>query len=73
MHRIFALLALVLAAAAGAATAAAAAERFSILQPDQMNAEQKKLLEALLAGPRGGGDASPEFAEKMLRGGPFNA
>jgi hypothetical protein len=38
-----------------------------------MNAEQKKLLEALLAGPRGGGDASPEVAEKMLRGGPFNA
>ena len=53
--------------------AAAAAERYSILQPDQMNAEQKKLLEALLAGPRGGGDASPEVAEKMLRGGPFNA
>jgi 4-carboxymuconolactone decarboxylase len=75
MHRIFALfaLALVLAAAAGAVTAAATAERFSILQPDQMNAEQKKLLDALLAGPRGGGDTSPEAVEKMLRGGPFNA
>jgi len=73
MRRIFALLALVLAAAASAATAAAAGERFSILQPEQMNAEQKKLLDALLAGPRGGGDASPEAAEKMLRRGPFNA
>jgi 4-carboxymuconolactone decarboxylase len=74
MHRIFALfaLALVLAAAAGAVTAAAAAERFPILQPDQMSAEQKKLLDALLAGPRGGGDTSPEAVEKMLRGGPFN-
>jgi 4-carboxymuconolactone decarboxylase len=73
MPRIFALLALVLVAAAGAVTAAAAAERFPILQPDQMNAEQKKLLDALLAGPRGGGDASPEAVQKMLRGGPFNA
>jgi hypothetical protein len=40
MRGIFALLALVLAAAAGAVTAAAAAERFPILQPEQMNAEQ---------------------------------
>ena len=73
MRHILVLLALVLAAAAGAATAAAAAERFPILQPEQMNAEQKKLLDALLAGPRGGGDASPEAVQKMLRGGPFNA
>jgi len=73
MRRIFVLLALVLAAAASTATAAAAAERFPILQPEQMNAEQKKLLDALLAGPRGGGDASPEAVQKMLRGGPFNA
>ena len=68
MARIFALLIL-----AATVTGATAGERFPILQPDQMNAEQKKLLEALLAGPRGGGDASPEVAEKMLRGGPFNA
>ena len=73
MRRIFVLLALVLAAAASTATAAPAAERFPILQPEQMNAEQKKLLDALLAGPRGGGDASPEAVQKMLRGGPFNA
>jgi 4-carboxymuconolactone decarboxylase len=57
-----------------AATAAAvAADRFPIMQPDQMNAEQKKLLDALLAGPRGGGDASPEAVQRILRGGPFNA
>ena len=58
---------------AAIATAAAADERFPILQPDQMNSEQKKLLEVLLAGPRGGGNASPETVQKMLRGGPFNA
>jgi 4-carboxymuconolactone decarboxylase len=66
--RIFALLILV-----AAVTGAAAGERFPILQPDQMNADQKKLLEALLAGPRGGGNTSPEAVQKMLRGGPFNA
>ena len=68
MVRIFALLMLV-----AGATAAAAGERFPVLQPDQMNAEQKKLLEALLAGPRGGGNTSSEATQKMLRGGPFNA
>ena len=50
-----------------------AGERFPILQPDQMNADQKKLLEALLAGPRGGGNTSPEAVQKMLHSGPFNA
>jgi 4-carboxymuconolactone decarboxylase len=69
MARIFALLFLLLVAAV---TGAAAAERFPILQPDQMDAEQKKLLDALLAGPRGGGNSSPEAAQKMLGGGPFN-
>jgi 4-carboxymuconolactone decarboxylase len=67
MMRVLALLLLV------AASAAAAGERFPVLQPDQMNAEQKKLLEALLAGPRGGGNASPDVVQGMLRGGPFNA
>jgi 4-carboxymuconolactone decarboxylase len=38
-----------------------------------MNAEQKKLLDVLLAGPRGGDNASPEAVQKMLRRGPFNA
>src|SRR6516162_11912768 len=68
MARLFALLML-----AAAATAADAGERFPVLQPDQMNAEQKKLLEALLAGPRGGGNASPEAVQRMLHRGPFNA
>src|ERR1700728_251617 len=67
MARIFALLILV-----AAVTGATAGERFPILQPDQMNADQKKLLEALLAGPRGG-NTSPEAVQRMLRGGPFNA
>jgi hypothetical protein len=48
MARIFALLILV-----AAVTGPAAGERFPVLQPDQMNADQKKLLEALLGGPRG--------------------
>jgi 4-carboxymuconolactone decarboxylase len=68
MARIFALLILV-----ATVTGAIAGERFPILQADQMNAEQKQLLEALLAGPRGGGNNSPEAIQKMLRGGPFNA
>lgn len=68
MARIFALLILV-----ATVTGAIAGERFPILQPDGMNADQKKLLEALLAGPRGGGNTSPEATQKMLRGGPFNA
>src|ERR1700684_1024823 len=67
MARIFAPLILV-----AAVTGATAGERFPILQPDQMNADQKKLLEALLAGPRGG-NTSPEAVQKMLRGGAFNA
>ena len=68
MTRIFALLILI-----ATVTGAIAGERFPILQPDRMNADQKKLLEALLAGPRGGGNTSPETTQKMLRGGPFNA
>jgi 4-carboxymuconolactone decarboxylase len=68
MARIFALLVLV-----ATVTGAIAGERFPALQADQMNADQKKLLKALLAGPRGGGNTSPEAIQKMLRGGPFNA
>jgi 4-carboxymuconolactone decarboxylase len=68
MVRISALLILV-----ATVTGATAGERFPILQPDQMNADQKKLLEALLAGPRGGGNTNSEAIQRMLRGGPFNA
>jgi hypothetical protein len=52
--------------------AAAAQDRFPIIQPDQMNAEQKKLFETIVSGPRAanyGGDA----VNRVLRGGPFNA
>ena len=68
MTRIIALFILITAV-----TGAAAGERFPILQPDKMNADQKKLLEALLSGPRGGGNTSPEAVQKVLHNGPFNA
>jgi 4-carboxymuconolactone decarboxylase len=53
-------------------TMANAQTRFPIIQPEQMNAEQKKLFETLIAGPRAqnyGGEA----AKRVLSGGPFNA
>jgi len=51
---------------------AAAQTRFPIIQPADMNAEQKKLFDTLVAGPRAqnyGGEA----AKRVLSGGPFNA
>ena len=51
---------------------AAAQTRFPIIQPADMNAEQKKLFDTLVAGPRAqnyGGEA----AKRVLGGGPFNA
>ena len=62
-----------IAALVAASTAAQGADRFPILTPEQMTPEQAKLLQALLAGPRGGGDASPEIVNRILKGGPFNA
>ena len=53
--------------------AAQAGDRFPILTPEQMTPEQAKLVQALLAGPRGGGDTSPEKVGQLLKGGPFNA
>jgi 4-carboxymuconolactone decarboxylase len=52
---------------------AQAGDRFPTLSPQQMTPEQKKLLDALLAGPRGGGDPSPEVVQRILTRGPFNA
>lgn len=49
-----------------------AEDRFPIIPPDQMNAEQKKLFETIISGPRAqnyGGDA----ANHVLTRGPFNA
>jgi 4-carboxymuconolactone decarboxylase len=51
---------------------AAAQTRFPVIQPGDMNAEQKKLFDTLVAGPRAqnyGGEA----AKRVLSGGPFNA
>ena len=48
-------------------------ERFPILDPTQLSAEQSKLVKDLLSGPRGGGDSSPEAARRILENGPFNA
>jgi len=52
---------------------AQAADRFPVLTPEQLTPEQQKLVQALIAGPRGGGDAGPEAVQKMLNRGPFNA
>src|SRR2546428_14174422 len=63
-----------IAAALIAAGAAAQADnRFPVLTPDQMTPEQAKLVQALLAGPRGGGDAGPEAVGAILKRGPFNS
>ena len=48
-------------------------ERFPVLDPAQLSAEQSKLVKDLLSGPRGGGDSSPEAARRILENGPFNA
>jgi 4-carboxymuconolactone decarboxylase len=62
-----------LALLAATSAAAAASERFPVPSPEQMTGEQKKLIDALLAGPRGGGDRSAEAVQRMLTRGPFNA
>ena len=49
-----------------------AQNRFPVIQPEQMNTEQKKLFETITSGPRAqnyGGEA----AKRVLSGGPFNA
>jgi len=49
-----------------------AADRFAVIQPDQMNAEQKKLFETIIAGPRAA-NYGADAAARVLKGGPFNA
>jgi 4-carboxymuconolactone decarboxylase len=49
-----------------------AADRFAIMQPEQMNAEQKKLFESIVAGPRAA-NYGADAAGHVLKGGPFNA
>jgi 4-carboxymuconolactone decarboxylase len=53
-------------------SAAQTTDRLPILKPDQLTTDQKKLVEALMAGPRGG-DTGPEAVNRMLARGPFNA
>ena len=48
-------------------------QRFPLLAPEDLSPEQAKLMDSLLAGPRGGGEASREAVAAMLRRGPFNA
>src|SRR3954469_2384725 len=51
---------------------AAAQTRFPVIRPGDMNAEQKKLFDTIVSGPRAqnyGGEA----AKRVLSGGPFNA
>jgi len=65
---------LVVAVVLIAGTAAAqTADRFRVLKADQLNPEQEKLLQALLSGPRGGGDFSQEAVNRIMSNGPFNA
>jgi 4-carboxymuconolactone decarboxylase len=58
---------------ASVVSSAQAGDRFPVLSPEQLSPEQTGLLEALLAGPRGGGNAGPEAANRIMTGGPFNA
>ena len=65
-------LVIAMAALAVSIGAAAAQSRFPIIQPADMTAEQKKLFETIVGGPRAqnyGGEA----AKRVLNGGPFNA
>ena len=65
------LLLLTLAVTMGASMSRAE-DRFPILQPDQMNAEQKKLLETIAGGARAQNYGSDPVGH-VLRRGPFNA
>lgn len=60
-------------AAFACASLANAADRFAIPKADQLTPEQAKYVRGLAAGPRGGGDSSPDALDRMLRRGPFNA
>ena len=64
---------LIALALAGNALLAQAGDRFPILQADKLTPEQTKVMQALLAGPRGGGTVTPEAVERILQRGPFNA
>ena len=54
------------------ASAAQTTDRFPIPKPEQLTPDQKKFVEILMAGPRGG-DTGAEAVSRMLARGPFNA
>jgi len=60
-------------AASLAASVAIAADRFPVPKAEQLTPEQAKYVQGLVAGPRGGGDSSPDAVNRMLQRGPFNA
>ena len=61
-------------ALAAISVAAYAGDRFPVLPPDQLTPEQTKLVQALLAGPRGGGaEPTRDAVTRLLERGPFNA
>src|SRR5260221_3015923 len=62
-----------LAIAALIVVSAQAADRFPVLATEKLTTEKHRLIQALMAGPRGGGEADPEAVQKMLNRGPFNA
>jgi len=62
-----------LAASLAAASVASAADRFPVPKAEQLTPEQAKYVQGLVAGPRGGGDSSPDAVNRMLQRGPFNA
>src|SRR6267378_5167964 len=66
--------ALFVIALASTSIAAYAGDRFPVLSPEQLTPEQTKLVQSLLAGPRGGGAApTPQAVTRLLERGPFNA
>jgi len=52
------------------ANASANDPRLTVLEPEQMDEAQRRMLAALLPGPRAAGD--PNAAARLMRGGPFN-
>ena len=64
-------IALAIALLAAASTVAQAAERFSVIPLEKLSPEQSKLIQNMLAGPRGGGDASPAAVNRIREHGLF--
>jgi 4-carboxymuconolactone decarboxylase len=61
-------------AAAMAACPVLAGDRFPVLKSSELSPEQMKIVQSLLASPRGGGaEVTPEAMDKMIARGPFNA